>query len=171
MVSTISSAGCFAASIAFRTASIREVTPVEVSLWTTQTALISCAVSSASFASTAAGSTPWRQSPSTNSGFRPRRSASSHHRVANCPVSNISTRSPGDSTLTSAASHAPVPEDGKMNTSSFVLKMPFIASSTSLPMRPNSGPRWSIVGRSMARRMRSGTFDGPGIWRKWRPLR
>ena len=31
------------------------------------------------------------------------------HSVANWPVSTISTRSPGDSVLTSAASHAPVP--------------------------------------------------------------
>src|SRR6202011_2080476 len=34
----------------------------------------------------------------------------------------------------------------------------------------NVGPRWSMVGRSMARRTRSGTLVGPGIWRKWRPL-
>ena len=34
------------------------------------------------------------------------------HRVANQPVSNISTLSPGDSVLTSAASQAPVPEAG-----------------------------------------------------------
>jgi hypothetical protein len=31
------------------------------------------------------------------------------HSVANWPVSTISTRSPGDSVFTSAASHAPVP--------------------------------------------------------------
>ncbi len=35
--------------------------------------------------------------------------------------------------------------------------------------RANSGPRWSIVGWSIARRMRSGTLVGPGICRKWRP--
>ena len=34
-----------------------------------------------------------------------------------------------------------------------------------------SGPRWSIVGASIARRTRSGTLVGPGICRKWRPLR
>ena len=34
------------------------------------------------------------------------------HSVAKWPVSNISTRSPGDSVLTSAASQAPVPEAG-----------------------------------------------------------
>ena len=44
-------------------------------------------------------------------------------------------------------------------------------SSTSWPSAAKSGPRWSIVGASMARRTRSGTFVGPGICRKWRPLR
>ena len=34
------------------------------------------------------------------------------HSVAKWPVSNISTRSPGDSVLTSDASHAPVPDEG-----------------------------------------------------------
>src|SRR5262249_6451163 len=33
----------------------------------------------------------------------------------------------------------------------------------------NSGPRWSMIGVSMARRTRSGSGVGPGIWRKWRP--
>ena len=34
------------------------------------------------------------------------------HSVAKWPVSNASTRSPGESVFTSAASQAPVPEDG-----------------------------------------------------------
>src|SRR5256714_14879387 len=38
------------------------------------------------------------------------------------------------------------------------------------PSVPNSGPRWSMVGRLMAHRMRSGTGLGPGIWRKCRPV-
>ena len=45
IVSTINSALCPAASMALRTAAISEVQPVEVSLWTTQTALISRALS------------------------------------------------------------------------------------------------------------------------------
>ena len=36
----------------------------------------------------------------------------SFHSTANQPVRAISTASPGDSVLTSAASHAPVPEAG-----------------------------------------------------------
>ena len=34
------------------------------------------------------------------------------HSVAKWPVSYISTLSPGESVLSSAASHAPVPEEG-----------------------------------------------------------
>ena len=34
------------------------------------------------------------------------------HSVAKWPVSKASTRSPGVSVLTSAASHAPVPDEG-----------------------------------------------------------
>ena len=36
----------------------------------------------------------------------------SRQSVANWPVSTISTASPGDSVLTNAASHAPVPDAG-----------------------------------------------------------
>ena len=99
-------------SIARRTSAIREVTPVEVSLWTTAIALMRRARSSASAAPTRSGSTPWRQSPGSSSTSSPRRRAISHHRLAKCPVSAISTRSPCESVLTSAASQAPVPEAG-----------------------------------------------------------
>ena len=44
---------------------------------------------------------------------------------ANSPISNASTRSPGDSVLTSAASHAPVPDAGKITTGPEVWKMRF----------------------------------------------
>jgi hypothetical protein len=44
-------------------------------------------------------------------------------------------------------------------------------ASTFNPSLLNSGPRWSITGMSIARRMRSGTGVGPGICRKWRPAR
>ena len=112
MVSTISSAGCPAASIARRTSSISETQPVEVSLCTTQTALISCALSSCSRASIFAGSAPARQSDAMNSGSSPSFIAIVFHSVAKWPVSYISTLSPGDIVLTSAASHAPVPDAG-----------------------------------------------------------
>ena len=98
--------------MALRTSPMREVTPVEVSLCTTQTALIVWPVSSASRFWMAAGSAPWRQSPGRNSVTRPRRVASFCHSAANWPVSHISTRSPAESVFTSAASQAPVPDAG-----------------------------------------------------------
>ena len=86
--------------------------PVEVSLCTTHTALISCALSSFSRASIFAGSAPLRQSDAMNSGCRPILVAIVFHRLAKWPVSTISTLSPGDSVLMRAASHAPVPDAG-----------------------------------------------------------
>ena len=169
MVSTSSSAGWPAASSAARTAPMRLVTPVEVSLCTTATALIARSRSSASRASIRAGSAPVRQSPSSTSTSRPSRRAIVDHSVEKCPVSHISTASPGESVFTSAASQAPVPDDGKISTWPRVAKMSPRPASTRFPRRPNSGPRWSMVGRSMARRIRSGTLVGPGICRKCRP--
>src|SRR5512145_1368598 len=51
-----------------------------------------------------------------------------------------------------------------------VLNTRFIPARTSSPSSANSGPRWSMVGWSMARSTRSGTLVGPGICRKWRPV-
>ena len=169
MVSTMNKAGCPAASIALRIAAIGELQPVEVSLCRTHTALISLFLSSRSRASISAGSAPTRQSVSMNSGLRPRRSAIFFQSVANWPVSTISTLSPADSVLVSAASQAPVPVAVKMMTGLVVLKMVLMPSNARLASLANSGPRWSITGRSIARRMRSGTGVGPGICRKCRP--
>ncbi len=108
----MNSAGWRAASIARRSAGTRLVTPVEVSLCTTITALMLCPRSAVRRASSSAGSTPWRQSPGTNSTAIPCFFAMTCHRLAKWPVSNASTLSPGDSVLSSAASHAPVPDDG-----------------------------------------------------------
>ena len=52
-----------------------------------------------------------------------------------------------------------------------VLNTVLMPESTFNPNALKSGPRWSITGMSMARRMRSGTGVGPGICRKWRPAR
>ncbi len=59
-----------------------------------------------------AGSAPWRQSPSSHTTSSPSFSAIARQSVEKCPVSDATTLSPGDSVLTSAASHAPVPEAG-----------------------------------------------------------
>src|SRR5712692_7031506 len=165
MVSTSSSAGCLARSSARRIATTSLVTPVEVSVCTSITALTACALSAARRASASPASTAWRQSPGMNSTTRPRRSASTRHNVANWPVSKASTRSPGESVFTSAASQAPVPEEGKIAIAPDVRKIRCIPAMTAM-----SGPRWSITGWSIARRMRSGTLLGPGICRKCLPL-
>src|SRR6476646_7054792 len=67
MVSTINSAGCLTRSMTLRTSSGWLTQPVDVSLWTTQTALILCALSAESRASIWSRSAPWRQSPGMKS--------------------------------------------------------------------------------------------------------
>src|SRR6201992_2477794 len=112
MVSTINNAGCLVRSSALRTSSGWVTQLVEVSLWTTQTALILCCLSAASFASICDTSAPRRQSVGSNSTSSLNFSAMPRHSTANWPVSAISTLSPGDSVLTMAASQAPGPDDG-----------------------------------------------------------
>src|SRR5690242_13393129 len=169
MVSTISRAWCPARSISARISGTRLATPVDVSLWTTRTALTTAPVSAASRRPIASGSAPCRQSPGITSGRSPSRPASWAHSAAKCPVSAISTVSPGDKVLTRAASQAPVPDEGKMTTGSSVPKTCRSPGMMSRYRAANSGPRWSITGAAMARSTRSGTLVGPGIWRKWRP--
>ena len=106
------SAGWPDSSIARRISGMRLVTPVEVSLWTTQMALKRWSVSAASTSRTLSGSAPVRQSPGMTVGFSPHFSASPVQRVEKCPVSKKRTSSPAFSVLTSAASHAPVPVAG-----------------------------------------------------------
>ncbi len=48
-------------------------------------------------------------------------------RVAKCPVSNISTLSPGERVLTSPASQAPVPDEAKITTGFCRLEDPLAA--------------------------------------------
>ncbi len=112
IVSTSSKAGWLALSIAARISGIWLAHPVEVSLWTTVTALTACPGSAASLSWTWPAWTPWRQSPGTTSTSRPSFLAICDHKVAKWPASKASTRSPGDSVLTSAASQAPVPDEG-----------------------------------------------------------
>ena len=170
-VSTMKSAGWPVASMAARMSGRLVVTPVEVSLCTIMTARMRPGRSRRSLSSTSWGSTPARQSPDTRSTSSPRRSATSAHFPAKKPRSKARTRSPGASVFTSAASHAPVAEEGKTKTVPSVLKTGFRSSSTARVSSANSGPRWSMTARSMARRTRSGTLVGPGSWRKCRPLR
>src|SRR6266481_268702 len=56
-----------------------------------------------------------------------------------------------------------------MMTGLVVLKMVLTPSRHFLASLANSGPRWSMIGVSIARSTRSGSAVGPGICRKWRP--
>ena len=109
MVSTRNSAGWPAASIALRISAIGDRQPVEVSLCSTQTALISFLVSLRRYLLDRVGVGADAPVGVMNSGLRPMASAIFFHSVANWPVSTISTRSPALSVLTSAPSQAPVP--------------------------------------------------------------
>src|SRR5438105_12408104 len=56
-----------------------------------------------------------------------------------------------------------------MITGLLVLKIVLRPSRQRLVSLANSGPRWSMIGVSIARSTRSGSGVGPGICRKWRP--
>src|ERR1700722_11798692 len=56
-----------------------------------------------------------------------------------------------------------------MMTGLVVLKMVLMPSRQRRASLANSGPRRSMIGVSMARRMRSGSGVVAGIWRKCRP--
>src|ERR1700693_2167429 len=56
-----------------------------------------------------------------------------------------------------------------MMTGLVVLKMVLMPSRQRRASLENSGPRWSMIGVSMARRMRSGRGVGPGMCRACRP--
>ena len=107
-VSTMSSASLRFASIASRTARTSLRTPVEVSLCTTRTARCSGRRCSA----TADAGTLRPQRSGTRSTAKPRLRAAAAKPALKWPWSNASTRSPGASTFTRDASHAPVPDEG-----------------------------------------------------------
>src|SRR6266478_5016245 len=56
-----------------------------------------------------------------------------------------------------------------MTTGLLVLKIVLMPSRHFLASLANCGPRWSMIGVSIARSTRSGSAVGPGICRKWRP--
>src|SRR2546422_7863136 len=77
--------------------------------------LISCCWSCARISPMRSDGAPSPHSTSMMSTRKPFRWARSIHRWLNWPYRGASTRSPGESVLTSAASHPPVPVAGKMN--------------------------------------------------------
>ncbi len=171
-MSTISSAGWPARSSARRTSAIREVTPVEVSLWTTQTALIAWPRSSASAASTARGIDAVAPVARQQLDLEPeaprhlvpqaREMAGLGHQHAVARRERVDQRR-----LPRPGARGRIDHDRPCGLEDRPDRRP---GSRRRGAR-NPGPRWSIVGRSIARRIRSGTLVGPGICRKWRPLR
>ena len=115
--STRRSAGCFAASIARRTAATSERTPVAVSLWVTRTALISWSLSASSAAWNSAAGAPAPQGALSCWTSRPWRWHMSIQRCENMPWRQARTLSPGERVLEIAASQPAVPVAGKMMTS------------------------------------------------------
>ena len=69
------------------------------------------------------------------------RVASLLHSAANWPVSAISTLSPGDSVLTSAASQPPLPDAGQMMTGPLVWNTGLASRMHSSASSAKSGPR------------------------------
>src|SRR5918997_5943963 len=102
---------------------------------------------------------------------RPSLRAISAQRCENWPNLDISTRSPRLRVLLIAASHAPVPEDGYMNTRPVSLAKTFFRSANSgRASSGKSGARWSCCGTFIARRTASGTLVGPGTYKWTGPL-
>ena len=87
------------------------------------------------------GSTPLLQSVSKNSVCIPSLRAILFHKDAKCPVSTIKTKSSSLRIFTNAASHAPVPDAGKIITFESVLNIDFIPFKQSLVKFIKSGPR------------------------------
>ena len=76
-----------------------------------------------------------------------------------------STRSPGESVLTIAASSPPEPAVEIIATSEVVPKNGFIPSRMRPSIAANSGPRWLIIWRAPASRTEGGRAVGPGMRR------
>ena len=126
------------------------VTPVDVSLWVTKTALMSgFSARALRMASGSAGVPHVAVSRVTDA---PNASAICASRSPNTPMVTQSTWSPGERTLTTAASMAPVPDPVRISTSPLVLKTSFSLSVQRCSMSWNSGPRWLIMSRFMASR-------------------
>src|SRR5712664_3566192 len=165
-----SSAGCCASSITWRTAARSLVTPVAVSLCTIITPRMRCSRSARRMRPISASGAPSPHAHSMTSTSRPRHCIISIHRWPNWPKRGASTRSPGESVLASAASHAPVPVVGKMNT--WPAAQPKTRIRSGKRLRVSSGnfdERWSSIATIIERRIRSGMLVGPGTKRKLRP--
>ncbi len=163
MVSAISSAGWPVSSRIRRTCSMGRRVPAAVSLWTQHTARMSCLASAASASRIKPRSTPRRQSAGTVFTRKPRVPHIFAQLSEKCPVSGISTRSPGESTFTNDASHAPWPEAVYMNRCCSVFSTRFSPSKHASYTARNAGSLKSMEARAVASSTLSGMLVGPGL--------
>ena len=139
------------------------MTPVEVSLWVTDTALTS-GLSFRHFLRTSRSIvSPKGKSRVITSA--PNAEAMSVKRFPKTPTVALTNLSPGERVLTTAASMAAVPEPVMTHTSPSVsntrLSRSVVLSRRSL----YSGPRWLIIGLDISSSMSGGTGMGPGMRR------
>ena len=87
------------------------------------------------------------------------------NRSPNEPIETPRTRSPGESTLTTAASSPPDPAVVIIAMSDVVPKNGRIPVRIRSSIAANSGPRWLIIWRPPATRTEGGRAVGPGMRR------
>lgn len=168
--STMSSAGCLLSSMTLRTNARSLVTPVEVSLCTTHTALIFLSLSARRISSRRASSAASPHGWSMTVTSRPSRCIMSIQRCEKTPKRKVTTLSPGQSVLVSADSQPPVPVPGKMNgVPCSVSKIILVSSRIDLNQGANQASRWLAEGTAMARWTLSWMLTGPGTKRWLRP--
>ena len=107
--STTSSAGWPVAAIALRIARRSLVMPLEVSVWTTNTATTCCPVSSRSACASASVSIAQPGCQGVRTTRRPSASVCTAQDSEKCPVPGISTAPPGGTRFSTTASQAPWP--------------------------------------------------------------
>ena len=169
MVSTISNAGWPALSIALRISATGERQPVDVSLCRKQTALISLLLvfAQARFdrgrigADAPVGGDEFGHEAELLGHLLPQRGelAGFHHQHLVAGRQRVDERGfPGAGSGRGVDDHRIGGLEDRLD-----------AVQALLGELANSGPRWSMIGVSIARKMRSGSGEGPGMCRKWRP--
>ncbi|MBA7715622.1 hypothetical protein ES703_124675 [subsurface metagenome] len=119
------------------------VTPVEVSLWVTNTALIPVSACRAWRTASASAGLPHSKRSGITSA--PNCLAIAAKRSPKTPIDTDNTLSPGDRVLTMAASKPPVPEPVSRKTSFLVWNNCFSLAVTPFSICSNSLPRWFII--------------------------
>ena len=160
-VSTRISASGAASRIAAASSGIGFMTPGRRLVVGQQDGLV-VAAAGASRSRTSSGAAAQPHSAATRSTFAPYASAIFANRSPNAPIETPSTRSPGDSVLTTAASRPPVPAQDRIAMSPVVPKYGFMPAWSRPRSSLNSGPRWLIICRPPASRTLGGEHGRAG---------